>query len=145
MIDAKGVLNHGEFEIMVRNELPFSESTARRLMSIASHPTLANRAHVNDLPASWGTLYELSKLKPEDLERALEHGVINSKMERKDAVALLGAPPASAVSDHRTEMKCAFCREIESKLPGHQWTENDSAEDQLASSAARRTGWKWSV
>lgn len=89
LIDSKAALIHGEFQIMVRDELPFSESTARKLMSIASHPTLANRAHVNDLPVSWSTLYELSRLKQEDLERAIEHGVVNSKMERKDAAALL--------------------------------------------------------
>lgn len=134
LIEAKGALKHGEFEIMVRNELPFSESTARKLMRIASHPIIGNRAHVNDFPASWGTLYELSKLTPEDLEHAIEHGVVNSKMERKDAIALTGrqtTPPPS--EDVRMEVKCAFCREIETKLPGHQWTENDSPEDQPAS------------
>ncbi|WP_234679831.1 DUF3102 domain-containing protein [Bradyrhizobium monzae] len=134
LIDAKGTLNHGEFEIMVRNELPFSESTARKLMRIASHPIIANRAHVNDLPASWGTLYELSKLKREDLERAIEDGVVNSKMERKDAMALAGRQTILPRSeDIRTEVKCALCRETERKLPGHQWTENDFAEDQPAS------------
>lgn len=56
-------------------------------------------------------------------------------MERKDAIALLAPLPALGISeDLKTEVKCAFCREIESKLPGHQWTENDCAEDQLASS-----------
>jgi len=32
---------------------------------IAEHPVLSNRAYTHVLPASWMTLYELSKLQPE--------------------------------------------------------------------------------
>jgi hypothetical protein len=137
LIEAKEELDHGEFEAMIRDELPFTESTARRLMSIASHPVLANRAHVNVLPPSWGTLYELSKMKQEDLERAIEDGVVNSKMERKDTVALLGRPVSIAASNEvagdevHTEARCAFCKEIENTPAGHQWC--DATEDQPAS------------
>lgn len=132
LIEAKKELDHGEFEAMIRDELPFSPSTARKLMSIAMHPVLGNRAHVNDLPASWGTLYELSRMKKEQLERAIEHDLVNSKMERKDAEALLGRPVSvAATNEVRTEVRCAFCKEIESTPAGHQW--HDASEDQPAS------------
>jgi hypothetical protein len=137
LIEAKKELDHGEFEAMVRDELPFSASTARKLMSIAAHPVIVNRAHVNDLPASWGTLYELSKLTKEHLESAIEHGLVTSKMERKDAVALLGRPVSIAASNEvaseevHTEVQCAFCKEIKNTPVGHQWC--DASEDQPAS------------
>lgn len=50
---------------MVRLELPFGESTAEKLMKIASHPLLSKSEHVPILPPAWGTLYELTKLPPE--------------------------------------------------------------------------------
>jgi hypothetical protein len=140
LIEAKRELDHGEFEAMIRDELPFSPSTARKLMIIAAHPVLANRAHANALPASWGTLYELSKLNQEDLKRAIEDGVVNSKMERKEAVALLGRPVSLAAghelhteaSDElHPKVRCAFCKEIENTPAGHQW--RDASEDQPAS------------
>ena len=136
LVEAKKELEHGEFEAMIREELPFTESTARRLMNIALHPVLANRAHVNDLPASWGTLYELSKMKQEDLERAIEDGVVHPKMERKDTVALLGRPASIAASNEvagdevHIEARCPFYKEIKNKPAGHQW--GDASEDQPA-------------
>jgi Protein of unknown function (DUF3102) len=35
LIAAKAELGHGEFEVMIENELPFTPSTARRLMVVA--------------------------------------------------------------------------------------------------------------
>jgi hypothetical protein len=64
-------------------------STARKLMTIARHPVLSNRSHVNVLPASWGTLYALAtKLPAELLEAKIADGTITPEIERKD-VALL--------------------------------------------------------
>lgn len=42
--------------------LAFSEPTATRLASIARCERISNSTHVKNLPASWGTLYELSTL-----------------------------------------------------------------------------------
>ena len=47
---------------MVEAELPFSASTARRLMAISEDMRLSNPAHGQLLPQSWRTLYELTKL-----------------------------------------------------------------------------------
>jgi hypothetical protein len=90
LIEAKKQLPHGDFEAMIRNDLQFSPQTARKIMSIAAHPVISNRAHVRDFPSSWGTLYELTKVPEQKLLAKISDGTINPKMERKQAVALLG-------------------------------------------------------
>jgi hypothetical protein len=47
---------------------PFSYRMARMLMDIAEHPTLSNVKHASVLPASWYTLFVLSKIDPKKLE-----------------------------------------------------------------------------
>ena len=94
IIDAREGLEHGEFEKMVRNDLHISPGTARKLLAVASNKVIANRSHVNDLPASWGTLYELTSAENKglDLEAGIKSGAIHPKMERKDVKALLPPP-----------------------------------------------------
>jgi hypothetical protein len=89
---AKKALGHGQFGEMVKHDLPFTASTAERLMKIASDERLSNPAHVQLLPAAWGTLYELSKLPDAAFEQALSSGAINPRMTRGNAVKLLAAP-----------------------------------------------------
>jgi N6-adenosine-specific RNA methylase IME4 len=84
LTEAKAKLPHGTFEAMVENDLPFKPSTAQRLMKIASDERLANPAHVQLLPPSWGTLYELTKLPDEVFEAKLADGTIHPEMQRKD-------------------------------------------------------------
>lgn len=60
-------LPHGAFLEMVERELPFSQRTARMLMAIGRNAVLSNRHHGADLPPSWRTLYELSRLPEERL------------------------------------------------------------------------------
>jgi hypothetical protein len=83
LIAAKAALPHGEFGKM---ELPFTFSTAERLMAIARDRKLSNPAHVQYLPASWGTLYELTKLDDEQFEAAIDKKIIRPDMDRKEAV-----------------------------------------------------------
>ena len=83
LIEARASLAHGEFEKMVGADLPFSASTARRLMTIANDHRIANRAHVHVLPPSWGTLYELTKLPDDVFEAKVADGTINPGMPRK--------------------------------------------------------------
>ena len=64
--------------------LPFSQSTANRLMKIADHPVISNSAHWPNLPASWRTLYEISKHDPETVEDLLEAGKIKPEMTGKN-------------------------------------------------------------
>lgn len=61
-----------------------SPSTARRLMMIAGHKGVANRAHAHVLPPSWTTLYELTKLPEDKLEIALAEGWVRPETQRSD-------------------------------------------------------------
>lgn len=88
LIEAKAALPHGSFLKMVEEELPFKENTARRLMAIASDTRLSNRAHAPDLPPSWNTLYELTKLDDETWTLAEQKGLIRADVQRNEIVAL---------------------------------------------------------
>ena len=79
LIDAKADLPHGAFTEMVETDLLFSTRTAQRLMAIAEHPSLSNPTHVSVLPASWGTLYELSKIDGCTVEKLIQAGRLNAK------------------------------------------------------------------
>jgi N6-adenosine-specific RNA methylase IME4 len=81
---AKAALPHGEFELLVTNELPFKPTTARRLMAVWKDQRLSNGAHVHVLPPHWGTLYEMTKLSDESFEEKLRDGTIHPEMQRKD-------------------------------------------------------------
>jgi len=84
LVKAKADLVHGEWLRMFNDSLvPFTISTAQRLMKIAAHPQLSNTAHVQHLPPSWGTLYELTKVEPTRLKNAFRDGVITPDMPRK--------------------------------------------------------------
>ena len=89
LIRAKESLPHGEF-LPLLDRLRMGATTAQRLMAVARHPVLTNAAHVQHLPASWGTLYELTKIPEPELVRALEAGDVSSTMTREDVAAIRG-------------------------------------------------------
>jgi hypothetical protein len=62
LVAAKQRLKHGQFEQMIKTELPFGPSTAQRLMAIARDQRLTNPAHAQLLPPSWYSLYRLHTL-----------------------------------------------------------------------------------
>lgn len=83
LIAAKADLPHGEFTIMAEQDLPFKDiSTAQRLMKVANDSRLTNAAHVQLLPSSWGTLYELTKLDDDTWALALDRGLIRVDIAR---------------------------------------------------------------
>ena len=67
---------------MVRDDLKFSPRTARRVMEIARHTVISDRTRGSDVPPSWRTLYELTKVESKLLEVAIKEGRVNPKMER---------------------------------------------------------------
>jgi hypothetical protein len=87
--EAKEKLDRLEFAGMLIDDLKMSYRTASRLMAIASHPVISNLAHVPNLPPSWSTLYELTRLPQRLLDSKLENGEINPTTERKTVVALI--------------------------------------------------------
>ena len=84
LIEAKKALPHGGFEIMVRDQLPFGARTAQMFMSIAQSPVLANPNNGAFLPPYWRTLYDLSRLEPEELEAGFRRRLIKPELQRKD-------------------------------------------------------------
>jgi hypothetical protein len=87
---AKAELKHGEWIAMAKSELPFTRTTATRLMQVAACDHLRNDAHAHHLPAHWPTLCELTKLTTAQFEQSIASGAINPKMQRKDVKALRG-------------------------------------------------------
>jgi hypothetical protein len=85
LIAAKAALDHGQFLEMIEHDLPFTSSTAERLMKIAADSRITNTAHAQLLPFAWGTLYEISKLDDSAFEQALSSGAINPRMTREQA------------------------------------------------------------
>ena len=89
LIRAKRALGAGAFLHMIETELPFSDRTAERLMAIARHPVLSDSTHASNLPPSWTTLYELSRLPAGKLRKLIEQERIHSDMERVEATSLV--------------------------------------------------------
>lgn len=85
LIDAKEALGHGEFLELVQM-LDLKPRTAQKFMSIARNEALTNASPGTHLPASWTTLYELSRMPVEDLQRAIGDGQVTSDMSRKEAL-----------------------------------------------------------
>jgi hypothetical protein len=82
-----------------------------------------------DLPPSWGTLYELTKLDDDTLLALIEDDTINPKLERKQAEALLRG--SSSHESHGGESRpCVVCANTANVPAGHRWREDDDAEDQ---------------
>lgn len=92
LLDAKAACPHGSFENEVMTRLHFSPNVAQRLMAIARDPRLSNPAHVQLLPPSWGTLYELTKLSDEEFDRGVQEQIIRPDMERKEVEILRPIP-----------------------------------------------------
>jgi hypothetical protein len=57
---------------MVRDDLPFNDRTAQKLMAISDNAVISNTSHVTHLPPSWDSLYQLSRLDEETLTTAIE-------------------------------------------------------------------------
>ena len=90
LIEAKERVGHGNWLPTVEL-LPFSDTTARRLIQIAEHPDLSNQAHGPDLPASWRTLYVLSQLPAGEIPRRIEAHEITAELQRATAEQMTAA------------------------------------------------------
>jgi len=106
LAQAKKDLEHGEWLPMIESDLPFETKTAQRLMIIARHPLIGNGAHAHHLPASWMTLYELTKMDKKlgegALEKRISDGKITPKTERKEVLKMLRVKRAAPLRDINT-------------------------------------------
>jgi hypothetical protein len=114
LIAAKAACEHGEFLRLfkghanaVSEPVPFSERTAERLISVASHAVISNPTHVSDLPQSWGTLYELTKLDDDTLLAGIKAGEITPDTTRAQAAALHADPVEKPEKPPHEEMASA--------------------------------------
>lgn len=82
---AAGCLTGVESELKARRVL--DPSTLRRLAIIGERPDILAIGH--RLPPRWGTIYELTKLKPTDLADKLRDDAINPSMERSTVTGWL--------------------------------------------------------
>lgn len=91
--EAKDGLEHGEWTALVTERLPFSLRTAQRIMAVSVEELrLKSDAGVaSALPGDWSTLYEISRLPPEQLQRGVEAGVIRPDATRNDVRHLVQA------------------------------------------------------
>jgi hypothetical protein len=87
---AQAELRKRDWTAMVRNDLPFSQSTATKLVKIAKCDHMRNSDHGPNLPACWRTLFELTLLTPEQFADGIARGVVNPKMQRKHVKELRG-------------------------------------------------------
>jgi hypothetical protein len=93
--EAKEELPRDQYESLAKFKLPFDSSAARKLLCIADKRMIC--AHGHKLPPAWTTIYELSKLADDVLEKALADGSIHPGMERRDAIALRKTGEQTAV------------------------------------------------
>ena len=91
LIEAKAAVPHGAFGACVEL-LGLTPSTARKFMAIANNPAITNRSQGSDLPGSWTTLYELSRLDPDELT------TVTVTTTRTEAKALTAEPTASPLA-----------------------------------------------
>jgi Protein of unknown function (DUF3102) len=83
LIEAKRKLGHGDFVAMVRNDLPFKERTAQRLMNIARSPAISKASNWSLLPPHLSTLHDLAALPPETFDVKIASGAINPDATRE--------------------------------------------------------------
>lgn len=91
LIEAKERIERGQFQLLVKNKLPFDPRTAERYMAIAANPRLADAAREGLVPSSATTLYMMTRLPPQVLDAKLKDGTINPSSERDDIEKLVRA------------------------------------------------------
>lgn len=103
---AKAELPHGEFAVMVKDDLDFSPRMAQNLMQISAHPRIGKANRGSHLPTSWTILRTLSRLSPEDFDWAEDHGLLDKEMSRGSAVAVVQArtTDAKVIPGNKTDL-----------------------------------------
>ena len=86
LVDAKQKLDPRDWERLM-DELPFSDSVARKLLVVGDDPRLRKTRVYKLLPSSYSTIYEITQLKGEELNVALNEGRISTRMHRAQFIA----------------------------------------------------------
>lgn len=93
LIEAKKAVGHGAWLYMFseanESRVNFTPRIAQILTKTAANPLISNASNCSYLPASYRTLYDLSRLPDDVLHKAFADGRITPEMQRKDIKALL--------------------------------------------------------
>ena len=88
LVAAKQSLRHGEFEHMVRQQLPFDRNVAHRLRRVAE-AIGSGRLDRSKLPGNYTTIYRFVTMDPLTLARACNEGVMHPEVTHKEITAFL--------------------------------------------------------
>lgn len=104
---AKARLPHGEYEMMIERDLPFSVITARQIRA-AAEAVSSGRLVATNLPQNYSTLYQLSTLPDDALEQAKRIGLLRPDVRRSEIVAfkknLAPTPPGKPPVTRQTRI-----------------------------------------
>lgn len=84
---AKDVLPHGEFQHMIRSELPFSEQVGYQMRQVAAAVD-AGRFDEYELPRNYSVAYQLVTLSESELMIARERRLFRPDVRRSEVLAL---------------------------------------------------------
>jgi len=122
----------------VKESLPFSEGTARKLMLIAKYPPLQNRSISNGIPPHWDSLYQLTKLPPPEFEKHLKAGDIHADLKNKDIAKWMpkkkpkkSKPGGLLDGSDPTPPEISCFRDVEKRLRQTYFTLDGDAQTQL--------------
>lgn len=87
LVQAKRDLKPKDWNALINTGLSFGPSTVCRFMAVAKDKRITNLAHVQLMPQSCATLYELHLLNDEEFNKAIETGLITPTVERKKITA----------------------------------------------------------
>jgi hypothetical protein len=88
----KDEVPYGEFGRLFEGpHKPFSYRTARMLMEVADHKIISDVKHASHLPASWYSLYLLTRIPDDDerLEVLIENKTVHAGLHRTEVEAIL--------------------------------------------------------
>ncbi len=89
LVEAELHLHKEDWNALLEDGLPFHRTIAYKLIKVAKDSRINDPAHVHLMPSSYGTLYEIAKLKDEEFAKAKESHVLNSKVQRKDIISFI--------------------------------------------------------
>jgi hypothetical protein len=84
---ARHILPHGEFQQMLRLELPFSEQVAYQMRKVAAAVD-AGRFEESELPRNYSVAYQLVTLSEQELRVARERRLFRPDVRRSEVLAL---------------------------------------------------------
>lgn len=83
ILDARRQLSERQFLDLV-TKLPMTQSTVQKLLAIANRSSLSKT--LGYLPPHWTTIYEISQLSDEQIQHAIQVGIIHPSAERAEII-----------------------------------------------------------